>query len=227
MPQLMTIGAYAAYSASITFDVPLPLAILAGIGAGADDEPRAGSEPRLLEVGVERLDVGGRELADHHQQPHRVIAQRPTQRGAGSIDDEHVGPAARTDALDDLALLLAGRRRGERDRVVVVPVGVPEAPLDRPRAPALDVVVAAHALERRTGPVFPSPRVIAIVHAQLAGLRGRDDGDSTGADVWAQARRALPRAADHGRRPRPGRTPTPWRRGGSSTRGSTSRAAAS
>jgi branched-subunit amino acid ABC-type transport system permease component len=31
----MTIGAYAAYSASITFDVPLPLAILAGIGAGA------------------------------------------------------------------------------------------------------------------------------------------------------------------------------------------------
>jgi acetyltransferase len=75
---------------------------------------------------------------------------------------------------------------------VVVPVGVPEAPLDQPRAAALDVVVAAHALERRTGPVFPSPRVIAIVHAQLAGLRGRDDGDSTGAEVWAQARRALP-----------------------------------
>lgn len=32
---LMTIGAYAAYSASITFGVPLPLAIIAGLAAGA------------------------------------------------------------------------------------------------------------------------------------------------------------------------------------------------
>ncbi len=78
------------------------------------------------------------------------------------------------------------------DADVLVPVGVPEVALDVPRAPELDVAVAAHALEVRTGPVFPSPRVIAIVHAQLGGARDDAGGGSTTAEVWAQARRALP-----------------------------------
>jgi ATP-grasp domain len=78
-------------------------------------------------------------------------------------------------------------------RTVLVPVGVPEPALDRPRAPELDQLVAAHALERWTGPVFPSPRAIAIV---LGGLR-RGAPPKTAVPestlaLWAQARRALP-----------------------------------
>lgn len=75
---------------------------------------------------------------------------------------------------------------------VVVPLGVPEPALDRPRADELDVVIAAHELERHTGPVFPSPRVIALVHDQLAGTATSRDADGTSLAVWSQARRALP-----------------------------------
>ena len=94
---------------------------------------------------------------------------------------------------------------------VLVPIGVPEVALDRPRAPELDLAVAAHALEHRTGPVFPSPRVIAIVHAQLVESRnapatGARPQPSAAAEVWAQARRALPMtgALVGMERPRPG-----------------------
>lgn len=95
-----------------------------------------------------------------------------------------------------LSIAWAQWARGGRPSDVIVPVGVPAVALDRPRAPELDVAVAAHALEARTGPVFPSPRVIAIVHAQLAGPAGHREGvastTTTTDEVWAQARRALP-----------------------------------
>jgi len=77
---------------------------------------------------------------------------------------------------------------------VLVPVGFEPPPLDRPRAPELDAAVAAHALERWTGPVFPSPRVIAIVRGGLSADTDLD-GDAPSAAtlaVWTQARRALP-----------------------------------
>ncbi|MBL4688084.1 MAG: acetate--CoA ligase family protein, partial [Nannocystaceae bacterium] len=83
--------------------------------------------------------------------------------------------------------------------VVLVPVGVPTPPLTEPGHPALALAVAAHALERHTGPVFPSPRVIAAV---LEGLRpgalSRDTAtepaqtSASQTAIWDQARRALP-----------------------------------
>ncbi len=75
---------------------------------------------------------------------------------------------------------------------VLVPLGVPLAPVDEPLDPALASAVAAHALERWTGPVFPSPRVIAAV---LRGLRGHDGPSGVeppDPGIWQQARRALP-----------------------------------
>lgn len=87
---------------------------------------------------------------------------------------------------------------------VLVPLGVPWPPVDEPAdpqaGPVLAAAVAAHALERWTGPVFPSPRVIAAV---LDGLRGLDGqrGVMLGGDrpvpdpgLWQQSRRALPMA---------------------------------
>lgn len=80
--------------------------------------------------------------------------------------------------------------------VVLVPLGVPMPPVDEPadpeRAASLAAAVAAHALERWTGPVFPSPRVVASV---LKGLRGGGaPGEAAPPDpgIWQQARRALP-----------------------------------
>lgn len=102
----------------------------------------------------------------------------------GCVDWEALGPA------------WAAWSQGARLDHVVVPLGVREPALDRPREPALDRAVAAHALERVTGPVFPAPRVLATV---AAGLRAdpRADGSPTDTDpvrrgLWAQARRALP-----------------------------------
>ncbi|MBK8718009.1 MAG: acetate--CoA ligase family protein [Deltaproteobacteria bacterium] len=78
-------------------------------------------------------------------------------------------------------------------RDVLVPVGVPKLSPPRPRAPALDAIVAAHALERFTGPVFPSPRVIAILHGHRhGGTAPAHEPDPATLAVWDQARRALP-----------------------------------
>ncbi len=81
-------------------------------------------------------------------------------------------------------------------RHVLVPVGLPDVALDTPRAAGLSAVVAAHGLERWTGPVFPSPRVIATLSGQLArerraAAKREQPSDATRA-VWDQARRALP-----------------------------------
>lgn len=76
----------------------------------------------------------------------------------------------------------------------LVPLGV-DVPALEPRASALEPTVAAHTLERMTGPVFPAPRVLALLHRgqhreDLSAPVGKPDPDAL--DVWAQARRALP-----------------------------------
>lgn len=76
--------------------------------------------------------------------------------------------------------------------VVLVPLGIDPPSIDDDDDDALLTVVAAHALERRTGPVFPAPRVIAGV---LDGLEHRESAVPPTADqlaLWNQARRALP-----------------------------------
>ena len=72
---------------------------------------------------------------------------------------------------------------------VLVPEGLAAARVDLPRDPSLAAAVAAHALERWTGPVFPDPHVLAL----LAGARP-EPTDATAAEraTWAQACRALP-----------------------------------
>ncbi len=52
--------------------------------------------------------------------------------------------------------------------------------------------MAAHALERWTGPVFPSPRVIAAVLEGLGGIATAGAGAPPDPGLWQQARRALP-----------------------------------
>lgn len=80
---------------------------------------------------------------------------------------------------------------------VLVPLGVPTPSLTEPDDPAAAIAVGAHALERLTGPVFPSPRVVARVLEGLA--RGPVDppehdplASPLHMALWQQARRALP-----------------------------------
>jgi acetyltransferase len=79
---------------------------------------------------------------------------------------------------------------------VLVPLGVPCPPVDEPAdpdaGPVLAAAVAAHALERWTGPVFPSPRVIAAVLEGLRGVMIGGDRPAPDPGLWQQARRALP-----------------------------------
>jgi hypothetical protein len=77
---------------------------------------------------------------------------------------------------------------------VVVPLGLPKVALDRPRHADLAVVAGGHALERWTGPVFPSPRVLGIVATAADAGAARDPAPHA-LDLWAQARRALPLTA--------------------------------
>lgn len=76
--------------------------------------------------------------------------------------------------------------------VVLVPLGIDAPALEQDDDDTLLALVAAHALERRTGPVFPAPRVIAGV---LDGLEQREADVPPTPDqlaIWNQARRALP-----------------------------------
>ncbi|MCH9681379.1 MAG: acetate--CoA ligase family protein [Deltaproteobacteria bacterium] len=75
---------------------------------------------------------------------------------------------------------------------VLVPLGVPPAPVDDPGHDDLAPALAAHALERWTGPVFPAPRVIASVLDGLQGTASPPDGTAPDSGIWQQARRALP-----------------------------------
>lgn len=83
------------------------------------------------------------------------------------------------------------REAGDAAEHAIVPLGLPQARLDLPRDPSLAAAVAAHALERFTGPLFPSPQLLALLRAQPAPVPG-DSHDPGLLARWAQARRALP-----------------------------------
>lgn len=74
---------------------------------------------------------------------------------------------------------------------VLVPVGIDPPRVDTDSDAVLAAAVGAQALERRTGPVFPAPRVINLV---LSGLLDPSPRPTTDGDLamWKQARRALP-----------------------------------
>ena len=103
------------------------------------------------------------------------LARHPV---AGTILGDHLG----------LEWALWARERGEHQ--VLVPLGLSAPALDRPQGDALARAVAAHALERLTGPVFPDPRVIALVTRGL--VKQSATPSATALATWAQARRALP-----------------------------------
>ncbi|HEY0135681.1 MAG TPA: hypothetical protein VGB85_16470, partial [Nannocystis sp.] len=74
---------------------------------------------------------------------------------------------------------------------VLVPLGLEPAKIDTPRHPGLAAALAAHALERLTGPVFPSPEVLALLGRPQTPVPA-DSPDAAALARWAQARRALP-----------------------------------
>src|SRR5690606_8783466 len=96
-------------------------------------------------------------------------------------------------------------------RQLLVPLGVPSVDLDRPLGPGLESATVAHTLERLTGPSYPAPQVLALLHE---GVRRHLDARPPGSEVaaarpserhrhdpaalalWGQARRALPRLGE-------------------------------
>ncbi len=130
------------------------------------------------------------------------------------LDDETLQRATAVGYVPAASLGVAWARWGDevasrrKARHVLVPVGVEAPSLDEPDAVHLAQTAAAHALERRTGPVFPSPRVLARIVDGLGG-RGSDPPPTPEQlAMWAQARRALPLtgAAVGMATPRPGTT---------------------
>lgn len=91
-------------------------------------------------------------------------------------------------------------------RRVVVPIGLSPPNLARDDDEALAAAAAAQALERESGPVFPAPRVVSLLLAELgssrpvASTRERQThsaqsgpaASTVDLGVWTQARRALP-----------------------------------
>ncbi|HVI01474.1 MAG TPA: hypothetical protein VM869_22305, partial [Enhygromyxa sp.] len=49
-------------------------------------------------------------------------------------------------------------------RQLLVPLGVPSVDLERPLGPHLEAATVAHTLERVTGPSYPAPQVLALLH---------------------------------------------------------------
>ena len=90
--------------------------------------------------------------------------------------------------------------RAAGGRQVLVPLGVEPARIDAPRHPSLGPAAAAHALERLTGPVFPSAGVLAMLArpAHGTGVKGQGARDRSPGPaelaLWRQARRALPQS---------------------------------
>ena len=115
---------------------------------------------------------------------------------------------SRTAGMVPAASLHAGWARWARaagTRQVVVPLGVETPRVDQPRHPSLGPAAAAHALERLTGPVFPSPGVLALLlHAQsmspgtgsIEHVPEGTSAETSAAALWRQARRALPLQGD-------------------------------
>lgn len=75
---------------------------------------------------------------------------------------------------------------------VLVPLGLETPRVDQPRHASLAAGVAAHALERWTGPVFPSPQVLVLLGADADPSPSRPVDDPAALARWNQARRALP-----------------------------------
>jgi hypothetical protein len=82
---------------------------------------------------------------------------------------------------------------------LLVPLGVPRCEIE-PYAAGLEAAAVAHTLERLSGPLFPDPRVLALLYA---GMRSRDGSLDDGVvpheaahELWDQARRALPRLGE-------------------------------
>lgn len=158
--------------------------------------------PRVLVAhGAEELEGLRRTLRLDRDAPSDTLALCPTPPWLATLLlDERW---ATTQVLGTLAAasLHAGWVAWARthERHVLVPVGVGEPDLERPAT--LAPIVAAQALERWTGPVFPSPRVITAIAAGLERLR-RPAPRAPAAPspaalaVWDQARRALPWLGD-------------------------------
>lgn len=107
------------------------------------------------------------------------------------------------------ASLHAGWARWARTagtRQVIVPLGVEAPRVDQPRDPSLGPAAAAHALERLTGPVFPSPGVLALLlnaesmspetGAKEHVSESMSEEAARAAALWRQSRRALPLQGD-------------------------------
>lgn len=76
---------------------------------------------------------------------------------------------------------------------LLVPLGTGAARVDVPRDPGLGAAVAAHTLERLTGPLFPAPNVLALVARGTAPVGDAPHEAAPHANaLWSQARRALP-----------------------------------
>lgn len=172
--------------ARVTWPAPLP----------------GGRCPRVIVAhGAEELEGLRRTLRLGHEGPSETLALCPTPPW---LVDLLLDPRwAEAQVLGTLAAatLHAGWVAWARshERHVLVPVGVGEPDLERPNT--LPPLVAAQALERWTGPVFPSPRVITAIAAGLDRLRKPGSRPATVASaaalaVWDQARRALPWLGD-------------------------------
>jgi len=77
---------------------------------------------------------------------------------------------------------------------VLVPLGLAPPQIETANDPTLEPAVAAHALERTTGPVFPAPQVLTMVlrgSARTSDTQARTHPPEALA-LWSQARRALP-----------------------------------
>ena len=79
-------------------------------------------------------------------------------------------------------------------RHLLVPLGVEPPRVAEPRHAALEAIVAAHTMERLSGPVFPSPPVLAALIAAATPSAAIGEPRPALRGLWAQARRALPLA---------------------------------
>ncbi len=103
-----------------------------------------------------------------------------------------VGVQALTSAWIDWAESNALAPRGPRS--LLIPLGVVRADVDRPRHPELEPALVAHAIERLTGPIFPSAQVLALLRSALLHPPiASAEHDLHALALWNQARRALPR----------------------------------
>jgi hypothetical protein len=78
---------------------------------------------------------------------------------------------------------------------LLVPLGVPPFELE-PYGAGLEAATVAHALERLSGPLFPDPRVLALLYQGMRSLGGSLDPHEAARELWDQARRAMPRLGE-------------------------------